>query len=140
MKKVAFICYANACRSQIAEGLSKVLGAGLYKAYSAGIAPLGMVANGVYEIMARRGIDISDQYSKGLEEIPIAEMDYIIGMASFPLERIIPYYYNGETIQWEIPDPYGEGVQAYEMVADIIEANIKKFIEKTSWNRDLACP
>jgi len=129
MKKVAFICYANACRSQIAEGLSKVYGKGLYKAFSAGLCPLGMIAKGVYEVMDKRGIDISDQYSKGLEEIPINEMDYVISMKCFPANSVCPKDFPGRKIDWDIPDPYGEGIDAFEKVTGIIENQLKKFIE-----------
>ena len=100
MKKVAFICYANACRSQIAEGLSKILGKGLYDAYSAGLYPLGMVARGVYEVMEMRGIDISDQYSKGLDEIPIDEMDFLISLGSFSADSVSPVYFLGQKMDW----------------------------------------
>lgn len=36
MKKVAFICVHNSCRSQIAEALGKHLAAGVFESYSAG--------------------------------------------------------------------------------------------------------
>ena len=36
MKKVAFICVHNACRSQIAEALGKHYAANVFESYSAG--------------------------------------------------------------------------------------------------------
>jgi arsenate reductase len=130
MKKVAFICYANACRSQIAEGLSKLLGKGLYKSYSAGLCPLSMVAAGVYEVMDKRGIDISDQYSKGLEEIPIAEMDFVISLASFPAAIVCPGDFAGSKLNWNIPDPYGARAETFEEITDLIECKLKNFIKE----------
>jgi len=130
MKKVAFICYANACRSQIAEGLSKIFGKGLYDAYSAGLYPLGIVAGGVYEVMEMRGIDISNQYSKGLEEIPMNEMDFVISLGSFSADSVCPVYFSGQKMDWDIPDPYGADIEAYEKVTHIIENKLKKFIKK----------
>ncbi len=130
MKKVAFICFANACRSQIAEGLSKNFGDGLYKAFSAGLSPLGMIAKGVYGIMEKRDIDISDQYSKGLDEVPLEEMDFVISMASFPAKSICPEAFSGIKINWDIPDPYGSGNDAFEEVTHIIEKELKRFIDE----------
>ena len=130
MKKVAFICYANACRSQIAEGLSKLLGKGLYKSYSAGLCPLNMIAGGVYEVMDKRGIDISDQYSKGLEEIPIAEMDFVISLASFPADIVCPGNFAGNKLDWNIPDPYGARTEMFEEITDLIECKLKNFIRE----------
>lgn len=129
MKKVAFICYANACRSQIAEGLSKVYGKGLYKAFSAGLNPLGSIAKGVYEVMYKRGIDISDQYSKGLDVIPIDQMDFVISLGSFPAANVCPEYFTGSKIDWDIPDPYGARIDMYEKITNIIEDKLKIFIE-----------
>lgn len=36
MKKVAFICVHNSCRSQIAEALGKKLASDVFESYSAG--------------------------------------------------------------------------------------------------------
>ena len=36
MKKVAFICVHNSCRSQMAEALARVIGLEVLEAYSAG--------------------------------------------------------------------------------------------------------
>ena len=130
MKKVAFICYANACRSQIAEGLSKVMGNGLYKAYSAGLNPLGRVCEEVKEIMDARGIDIIDQYSKGLDEIPLDEMDFVITMGCCSADSICPVNYSGKKIDWNIPDPFGMGEDAFEKVVHIIEEKLRVFINE----------
>ena len=130
MKKVAFICVANACRSQIAQGLSKILGRGIYEAHSAGIAPLGSIFKGVYTLMARRGIDISDQYSKGIDDIPLNEMDFVITMGCCPADKICPIFFTGKKIDWDIPDPYGMGMDEVERVAQIIEKKIRKFIRE----------
>ena len=130
MKKAAFICYANACRSQIAEGLSKVMGKGLYEAYSAGLNPLRRVCEEVKQIMDARGIDITDQYSKGLDEIPLDEMDFIITMGCCTAESICPLNYSGKKIDWNIPDPFGMGEDAFERVVSIIEDKLKGFIKE----------
>lgn len=130
MKKVAFICYANACRSQIAEGLSKTIGMGFYKAYSAGINPLGRVCEEVVELMEKRGIDISDQYSKGLDDIPLEDMDFVITMGCCSADSICPVFFMGKKINWDIPDPYRMGKHAFEQVLGIIENKLKKFVKE----------
>ena len=130
MKKVAFICYGNACRSQLAEGLSKVLAKNLFKAYSSGTNPLGMIPQEVHKIMTKRGIDISDQYSKGIDEIPFDEMDFIITMGCCTADSICPITFVGNKIDWDIPDPYGRGIEEYERVAKIIEGKLRHFIKE----------
>ena len=130
MKKVAFICYGNSCRSQIAEGLSLVLGKNLYQAYSAGTHPLGRISPEVYKIMERRGIDISDQYSKGLDAIPLHEADFVITMGCCSANQICPASCSGTKIDWDIPDPYGRGIDEFERVSQIIERKLKDFIKE----------
>ncbi|MBN2373790.1 arsenate reductase ArsC [bacterium] len=130
MKKVAFICYANACRSQIAEGLSKVIGKGLFEAYSAGLHPLGKVCDEVREIMDARGIDITDQYSKGIDKIPLDEMDYIITMGCCSADSVCPVTYSGKRIEWNIPDPYGQDEYAFDKVVRIIEDKLRAFVNE----------
>lgn len=128
MKKVAFICYGNACRSQMAEGLSKKYANGLYRAYSAGTNPLGRVPAEVLELMKKRGIDISDQYSKGLDNIPLDEMDFVITMGNCSANSICPAHFTGNKIDWYIPDPYGGTTTDFEHTYRIIEDRIKEFI------------
>ena len=47
MKRVAFVCVHNSCRSQMAEGFAKTYGEGIIEVYSAGtekypeVKPLG---------------------------------------------------------------------------------------------------
>jgi protein-tyrosine-phosphatase len=63
--KVLFVCVKNSGRSQIAEGLAKVLGEGLIEAYSAGSKPSGLVNPNAVKVMGEVGFDISKQLSKG---------------------------------------------------------------------------
>lgn len=130
MKKVAFICLANACRSQIAEAISKEIANDIYEVYSAGIRPLGRICLEVIQFLQSRGIDISDQYSKGLDEIPLDQMDYIISMGCCTAASICPVSYEGRKIDWNIPDPYGQSSYSIEEVYNIIEHKIKAFIKE----------
>ena len=47
MRKVAFICVHNSCRSQMAEGYGKILLKGKYEVRSAGIEKHGLKLFGV---------------------------------------------------------------------------------------------
>jgi len=71
IKKVAFICVHNSCRSQIAEALCKELRDDLL-AFSAGIEIKGSINTDVLRIMKDKyDIDMSKQYPKLLKDIPL---------------------------------------------------------------------
>ncbi len=58
MKKVAFICVHNSCRSQIAEALGKLLAADAFESYSAGTETKPRINPDAVRIMTERyGID-----------------------------------------------------------------------------------
>ena len=80
MKKVAFICVHNSCRSQMAEALGKKLAADTFESYSAGTETKPKINPDAVRLMKRvHGIDMEQtQYSKLLSELP--EIDIVITM------------------------------------------------------------
>ena len=90
LKKVLFLCTRNSCRSQMAEGFAKhLLNA---QVYSAGtqkyiVDPLSI------KVMAEKGIDISSQYSKTIQELPQEPFDYMFTLCSSAKENC-PVYFN----------------------------------------------
>ena len=80
--KVAFICTGNACRSQMAEGWAKHLKADVTEAYSAGITPAGVSPTAV-QVMAEAGVDISNQSSKHVVDLPDVHFDYVITLCDY---------------------------------------------------------
>jgi arsenate reductase len=75
--KILFLCTGNACRSQIAEGWARHLKDDAIDAYSAGIIPAGLSSRAV-EVMAETGVDISQQYSKHIDDLQGIDFDYVI--------------------------------------------------------------
>jgi phosphinothricin acetyltransferase len=90
MKKVAFICVHNSCRSQIAEALGKNLAADVFLSYSAGTAVKDRINPDAVRLMKQLyGIDMErDQRPKLLEEIP--PVDVVITWAAMWSARICP--------------------------------------------------
>ena len=72
MKKVAFICVHNSCRSQIAEALGKLLASDVFESFSAGSQIKPQINQNAVRIMkGMYGIDMEkDQYSKLINDIP----------------------------------------------------------------------
>ena len=72
MKKVAFICVHNSCRSQVAEALGKHFASDVFESYSAGTETKPQINQDAVRIMKEMyGIDMEkEQYSKLISDIP----------------------------------------------------------------------
>ena len=81
MKKVAFICVHNSCRSQIAEALGKKLASDVFESYSAGTETRPRInPDAVRLLKATHGIDMeATQRSKLLSEIPAVDVVVTMG-------------------------------------------------------------
>ncbi|MDZ7641525.1 MAG: arsenate reductase ArsC [Desulfurivibrio sp.] len=99
---VLFLCTGNSCRSQMAEGWGRQLLGDDFAVYSAGIARHGMNPQAV-KVMAEAGVDISDQYSKTLEQLPPGNFDYVITLCGHANETC-PWF-PGKVIHHGFDDP-----------------------------------
>lgn len=79
--KVLFLCTGNSCRSQMAEGWARHLKGDQVEPYSAGIETHGMNSTAV-QVMEELGVDISNQYSKHLDDVIDIDFDYVITVCS----------------------------------------------------------
>jgi arsenate reductase len=74
---ILFLCTGNSCRSQMAEGWTKHLKGDLIEAYSAGTQPHGLDPRAV-AVMAEKGVDISRQSSKHIDDIRHKNLDFVV--------------------------------------------------------------
>ena len=65
-QKVLFLCTQNSARSQMAEAFLRHHAGDRFEAYSAGCAPTDEIHPYTVEVMDEVGIDIGDEYPKGL--------------------------------------------------------------------------
>jgi len=87
MKKVMFACRKNSCRSQIAEGFAKTLGAGKIAVTSSGLEA-AKVHPGAIEVMGEIGIDITDQTSKSTTKL-LNQLGILILKIMMPLSPYV---------------------------------------------------
>jgi len=120
---ILFVCVGNSCRSQMAEALANHLGQGRVRAWSAGSHPLGEITPETYEVMAEKGILLEGQWSKGLRDVPVAEMDIVVGMGC-EVVCPVPAGFQGRVIEWNIPDPYSRDLAFFRSVRDLIERQV----------------
>jgi arsenate reductase len=106
MLRVMFLCTANSCRSQMAEGFAREIGKGLIEPHSAGLMAAGVNSRAI-AVMREAGIDITDQRSKEIDESLLSEMDVVITLCG-NAEEYCPRTPPGiRRIHWPIRDPVG---------------------------------
>lgn len=96
-----FLCVQNSARSQMAEGLARALAPAGVEVYSAGSAPSHVRPQAI-EVMKEEGIDLSTHTSQGLDDVPLADADFIITLCA---EEFCPVVPGARTLHWPIPDP-----------------------------------
>ena len=101
MKTILFLCVENSCRSQIAEAFAKRYSDLSFEFLSAGSSPSGVVNSRAIELMTEFGYDLSDHFSKSVDEIN-NEVDILISMGC---GDSCPYLAASERLEWDIPDP-----------------------------------
>ena len=105
MASVLFVCTGNAARSQMAEGWLKNMKSGL-TVLSAGTNPEGL-SSGAVKSMLEIGLDISDQTSKHLDDVPWKEVDYAITLCGSANEICVTMNWPEKCVRehWPIADP-----------------------------------
>jgi arsenate reductase len=121
MKKIMFLCTANSCRSQMAEGFARAYGTGLIEVYSAGLMAAG-VHKRAAAVMKEIGIDISRQESKTIDESLLRKMDIVVTLCSYA-ENLCPSTPPEiRRIHWPIKDPVGTRGTEDEIMNDFRRA------------------
>ena len=90
--KVLFLCGANACRTQMAEGFLRDLAGDRFDVVSAGYEPAAEVCADAVEAMREVGIDISGQKPKATDEFLDQRMNYVITLATARRSATAPFF------------------------------------------------
>ena len=127
MKKVAFVCVHNSCRSQIAEALGRKLAGDVFESYSAGTETKPQINPDAVRLMKQvHGIDMEvTQYSKLLSEIP--EVDVVVTMGC---NVRCPFLPGSHREDWGLEDPSGKADAAFLETIDLIEKKILDLWER----------
>jgi len=126
--QILFVCFGNACRSQIAEAFTNHLGKDKVRAFSAGSRPLGRILPETFEVLQEKGISLEGHWSKGLADVPVSEMDVVVSMGC-EVVCPIPPGFTGRVVEWNIPDPYGQNLDFFRTVRDLIERQVVALLD-----------
>ena len=122
MKKVAFICVHNSCRSQIAEALGRHLASDVFESYSAGTERKDRINPDAVRLMKQvHGIDMEaeGQRSKLLSQLP--DVDVVITMGCNVQCPLLPCQWRED---WGLDDPTGKPDEEFLKTIRRIEEKI----------------
>lgn len=128
MPCVVFLCVANSARSQMAEALARESAPDGWQVYSAGARPTRLNPLAA-TVLAEVNIDASHQHSKGMDDIPLANADWVITLCA---EEECPVgATHGQRLHWPLPDPADappdEALAHFRQIRDAIDKRIEGF-------------
>lgn len=123
--EVLYVCVHNAGRSQIAAALTARLSGGAVSVRSAGSDPADEINPAVVEVLAERGIDLSEEFPKPLSDEVVRAADVVITMGC---GDACPIYPGKRYMDWEVPDPAGQPREVVEAIVEDIEQRVRKLL------------
>ena len=116
-QRVLFVCFGNACRSQMAEGFARAYGKDVLEAASAGIAPASMIPVITLQVMEEKNINLDGQFPKAIVDVDPASFALVMNLSGFDMPRDLAV----PVRKWDVPDPMGRNTDFHRQVRDQIE-------------------
>jgi arsenate reductase len=105
----------------MAEAIARHHAADVIEAQSAGISPLGRVAESTRRALLDRGVPADGLSSKGIASAALVAVELIINMSGIPGSSLFP---DSPVEDWDVEDPYGEDMETYSRICEDIEARV----------------
>ena len=134
MSHVLFVCLHNAGRSQISRALFERVAQGRHTADSAGSVadPGGRVHPEVVEVMNEIGVDLAERRPQRLTRELAERADVVVTMGC---GDACPYIPGKRYIDWDLPDPKGQPIEAVRALRDEIAQRVEGLLGEISPRR-----
>lgn len=107
--------------------MARHFAADVIEAQSAGISPLGRVAESTRRALLGRGIPPGELASKGIASATLIGVDLIVNMSGIPGASLFP---DSPVEDWDVEDPYGEDMETYSRICEDIESRVLSLAER----------
>jgi arsenate reductase len=125
MANALFVCLHNAGRSQMSQALFERAAAGRHGARSAGTTPGERVHPEVAEAMRELGIEIGGRKPHRLTTGDAEWADVVVTMGC---GDECPYIPGRRYLDWDLPDPKGQPLDAVRATRDEIAARVEELV------------
>jgi arsenate reductase len=135
-RAILFLCVANSARSQMAEGLARRLSPEGVDVFSAGSEP-SQVNPLAVEAMQLVGVDLSEHESKGVDDVPLDEVDLVITLCAEEVCPTLPGKVTKE--HWPHDDPaaaegtHSERLAEFARVRNQLDRKIRDAFRAYGW-------
>ncbi|HWN73214.1 MAG TPA: heat-shock protein HtpX [Solirubrobacterales bacterium] len=127
MARALFVCLHNAGRSQISQALFERAAEGRHQARSAGTEPAERVHPEVVDAMVEVGVFLGDRTPHKLSREDAEWADVVVTMGC---GDECPYIPGKRYVDWDLPDPKGQPVEAVRATRDEIERRVRTLVEE----------
>lgn len=124
-KRVLFVCFGNASRSQMAEAFARMHGGEHIEAFSAGVRPSRAIDEQAVTAMAERGYDLRTHRPKGLTELPHQEYDVLVTMGC---EVECPMVAATTRVEWNLPQAKGLAPAEFRALTETIDQRVQALL------------
>jgi len=131
-KSILFLCVANSARSQMAEGLARMLFGDRVPVQSAGSEPSHVNPYAI-EVMRELGVDLTTHHSKSVQTIDPTTIEVVITLCA---EEVCPVFLGkARRLHWPVTDPASkdasipreEMLTRFRAARDTIKAKLERF-------------
>lgn len=140
--RLVFVDGANSCLSQIAEGIARQLSGGRLTVLSAGLTA-GALDPQAVSFLKDKGIDIAQQQSKSVDQVPqLDQVQVIIALSKDALKVFPPPPTKTVGLEWELKDPArqtgtpDQKRAAYEQAYQYLHNNIQDLVRAILGDRN----
>jgi arsenate reductase (thioredoxin) len=119
--ELLFVCVQNAGRSQMAAALAQHLSAGKVHVRSAGSRPADKINPMAVQVLAERGITLTEAYPKPLTNDVVHAADVIVTMGG---GDACPIYPGKRYLDWDVTDPNDQPIDSVRDIRDDLQARI----------------
>jgi arsenate reductase len=131
--RILFVCYANACRSRMAEGFANAYAPNLVEAASAGLRPASRVSRRTVAVMEEHNIPVSGHAPRALADFDLDSFDLIVNLSGRSLPPSA-----ARVLSAPLPDPARGDVSLHRQVRDSVERVVRTLLTKLHSAREMA--
>ena len=131
--RVLFVCYANACRSRMAEAFANAYAPDMVEALSAGLKPARHVSRRTLAVMREKNVAVDEHPPRSLADLELDSFDLIVNLSGRALPRT-----SAHVLAMPLPDPARGDLDLHRQVRDSVERVVRTLLVKLQSARDAA--